>query len=145
MNKRLEEVDFLNYINKEVEKNITGINSIIEKVDDINFEILLNNCIDDLKNIDKETENILKKYGKLSKEKANIQKISTTIMNEISLITDKSVNNIAKLMIEHINKSIIDIIEKINKYDNEDEEIVILSNKYKDLLDSYVEKIKVYL
>jgi len=145
MNKRLEEVDFLNYINKEVEKNITGINSIIEKVDDINFEILLNNCIDDLKNIDKETESILKKYGKLSKEKANIQKISTTIMNEISLITDKSVNNIAKLMIEHINKSIIDIIEKINKYDNEDEEIVILSNKYKDLLDSYVEKIKVYL
>ena len=145
MDKRLEEVDFLNYIYKNAEMGIVGINNIITKVKDEEFEELLNNQKNEYKNICREAENILKKYGKQNEEIGAMAKVSSMVMTEMSMLKDDSVNNIAKMMIEGTNKGIIEITEKINAYDNTDAEIVVLANKLKNTEEKNIEELKKYL
>ena len=72
-------------------------------------------------------------------------KVSTKIMSEMSMLKDDSSKNIAKMMIEGTNKGIIELTEHINAYDNNDAEIIVLANKYKDILENNIEELKRYL
>jgi len=140
-----EEVEFLNYIYKNAEMGIIGIDNIISKVKDEKFEKLLNNQKEEYNNICKDAESILKKYGKSNEEVGTMAKISTTLMSEMSMLKDDSINNIAKMMVEGTNKGIIEITEKLNAYNNTDAEIVVLANKLKSLEESSIEDLKKYL
>jgi len=140
-----EEVEFLNYIYKNAEMGIIGIDNIISKVKDEKFEKLLNNQKEEYNNICKDAESILKKYGKKNEEVGTMAKISTTLMSEMSMLKDDSINNIAKMMVEGTNKGIIEITEKLNAYNNTDAEIVVLANKLKSLEESSIEDLKKYL
>jgi len=145
MDKRLEEVDFLNYIYKNAEMGIVGIDNIITKVKNEEFESLLNNQKNEYENICREAENILKKYGKQNEELGTMAKVSSVVMTEMSMLKDNSINNIAKMMVEGTNKGIIEITEKLNAYDNTDAEIVVLANKLKDTEEKNIEELKKYL
>ena len=59
-----EEVELLQYIYKNSEMGVIGIDNTITKVPDEKFEELLNNQKNEYVNICTETENILKKYGR---------------------------------------------------------------------------------
>ena len=143
--KRLEEVDFLNYIYKNSEMGIIGIDNIIVKVKDEDFENILKNEKLEYENICREAESILKKYGKSNSEVGMMAKVSTKIMSEMSMLKDDSTNSIAKMMIEGTNKGIIELTEHINSYDNTDAEIIVLANKFKDILENNIEELKSYL
>lgn len=140
-----EEVEFLNYIYKNAEMGIIGIDNIIAKVKDSEFEKLLKNQKEEYNNICREAENILKKYGKSNEEVGTMAKISTTVMSEMAMLKDDSINNIAKMMVEGTNKGIIEITEKLNAYDNTDAEIVVLANKLKNAEEKNIEELKQYL
>lgn len=140
-----EEVEFLNYIYKNAEMGIIGIDNIIAKVKDEDFEKLLNNQKEEYNNICKEAESILKKYGKSNEEVGTMAKISTAVMSEMSILKDDSIKNIAKMMIEGTNKGIVEITEKLNAYNNTDAEIVVLASKLKSLEENNVEELKKYL
>jgi len=144
-NKRLEEVDFLQFIYKNAEMGIVGINNIIVKVKDENLEDVLKNEKQEYENICRESESILKKYGKSNEEIGVMAKVSSKVMSEMSMLKDDSMENIAKMMIEGTNKGIIEITEKINAYDNSDAEIIVLANKFKDVLENNIEELKKYL
>ena len=51
----------------------------------------------------------------------------------------------AKMMIEGTNKGIIAVTEKINAYNNNDAEIIMLANKLKNNLEENVNNLKKYL
>ena len=140
-----KEVELLKYIYKNAEMGIIGIDDIITKVKNEQFENLLNSQKEEYKSICKETEDILKKYGKQNEEVGKVAKISSKVMSEVSMLKDDSINNIAKLMIEGTNKGIIDITEKINSYDNEDAEIVVLATRLKSFLEKNIDELKKYL
>lgn len=144
-NKRLKEVDFLQFIYKNAEMGIVGINNIIVKVKDENLEDVLKNEKQEYENICRESESILKKYGKSNEEIGVMAKVSSKVMSEMSMLKDDSMENIAKMMIEGTNKGIIEITEKINAYDNSDAEIIVLANKFKDVLENNIEELKKYL
>lgn len=144
-NKRLEEVDFLQFIYKNAEMGIVGIDNIIVKVKDENLENVLKSEKQEYENICRESESILKEYGKSNEEIGVMAKVSSKVMSEMSMLKDDSTENIAKMMIEGTNKGIIEITEKINAYDNNDAEIIVLANKFKDILENNIEELKKYL
>lgn len=140
-----EEVEFLNYIYKNAEMGVIGIEDIIAKVSAEKFEKLLNSQKDEYTEICTEAEDILKKYGKQNENVGTMAKMSTKMMAEMSLMKDSSDQNIAKMMMEGSNKGIIEITEKINAYNNSDAEIVVLANKLKATLEKNIEELKKYL
>lgn len=140
-----EEVEFLQFIYKNAEMGVIGIDNIIGKVTEEKFEKVLQGERNEYENICTEAEDVLKKYGKQNEEVSAIAKVSTKVMSEMSMLKDDSVKNIAKLMIEGTNKGIIEITEKINAYDNSDAEIVVLANKLKVTLEKNIDELKKYL
>lgn len=139
------EVEFLNYIYKNAEMGVIGIDNIITKVKDENLEKILKIQRNEYNNICTEEEDILKKYGKQNEEVGTMAKVSTKVMSEMMLLKENNVQTIAKMMIEGTNKGIIEIVEKINAYNNSDAEIVVLATKLKNTLEKNIEDLKKYL
>ena len=140
-----EEVEFLNYIYKNAEMGVIGINDVIGKVSNEKFEKLLNSEKDEYSEICKEALDILKKYGKQNEEVGTMAKMSSKMMAEMSLMKDDSDNTVAKMMLEGSNKGIIEISEKINAYQCDDAEILVLANKLKATLEKNIDDLKKYL
>ncbi len=130
-----EAVEFLNYIYKNAEMGLIGIDNIIKKADEEKFEKLLKKERSEYEEILKEANDILKKYGKSNEEVGTMAKISTKVMSEMELLKDNSTNTIAKLMLEGTNKGVIEIVEKINAYPDADPEIIVLATKLKATLE----------
>ena len=140
-----EEVEFLNYIYKNAKMGVIGIEAVITKATDEKFEKLLLKQKDEYESICKEADDILKKYGKKYEDVGSLAKISTSIMSEMSLLKDNSINNNAKLMIEGTNKGVIEIVEKLNAYNNSDAEISVLADRLKSMLEKNIDELKKYL
>ena len=140
-----EEVEFLQFIYKNAEMGVIGIDNIVTKVKDEKFEKVLKNQREEYNNICREAENILKKYGKQNEEIGTMAKVSSALMSEMSLLKDDSNQNIAKMMIEGTNKGIIEITEKLNAYNGSDAEIVVLATKLKNTEEKNIEELKKYL
>ena len=140
-----EEVEFLNYIYKNAKMGVIGIDAVIVKATDEKFEKLLLKQKGEYESICKEADDILKKYGKKYEDVGSLAKISTTIMSEMSLLKDNSIHNIAKLMIEGTNKGIIEIVEKLNAYNNTDVEVSVLADRLKSMLEKNIDALKKYL
>ena len=142
MNKHIE---FLNYIYQNAQMGIVGIDDIITKVEDKEFEKLLNEQKADYENICNEAIQILKKYGKEQKELNKMTKMSSYMMVKMKTMTDCSTSNLAKMMMEGSNKGIIEITEKLNNYEEKDEEIVSLANKLLETEQNNLDDLKKFL
>ncbi len=140
-----EEVEFLQYIYKNAEMGVIGIDNIIIKVKDEQFEKLLNDQKKEYQNICSETEDVLKKYGKQNEEVGVVAKVSTKVMSEMTLLKENTTQAIAKMMVEGTNKGIVEIVEKINSYSNSDAEITVLATKLKNTLEKNIDDLKKYL
>lgn len=140
-----EEVEFLNYIYKNAEMGIIGIDNVITKVTNEKFEKLLKIQKEEYETITREAEDILKKYGKQNEEVGAMAKISTKMMSEMAMLKDNSDQTIAKMMMEGSNKGVIEITEKINAYNNTDAEIVVLANRLKATIEKNIDDLKKYL
>ena len=140
-----EEVEYLNYIYKNAEMGVVGIDDVIVKASDEKFEKLLKKEREEYLEIAREAEDILKKYGKQNEEVGTMAKMSSKMMSEMKLLKDNSTQTIAKMMMEGTNKGIIEITEKINAYNNTDAEIVVLAGKLKSTLEKNIEELKKFL
>ncbi len=138
-------IEFLNYIYQNAEMGIVGINDIIPKVKDEEFESLLNEQKSDYENICNEAIEILKKYGKEQQELNKMAKISSYMMSMMKTMKDPSTSNLAKMMMEGSNKGIIEITEKINNFKEKDEEIVDLANKLLETEQNNLDNLKKFL
>ncbi len=140
-----DHIEFLNYIYQNAEMGIVGIDDIITKVKDEKFEKLLQEQKSDYENICKEAINILKKYGKEQKELNKMAKMSSYMMVKMKTMSDCSTSNLAKMMMEGSNKGIIEITEKLNAYNEPDEEITALANKLLETEQNNLDDLKTFL
>lgn len=140
-----DHIEFLNYIYQNAEMGIVGIEDIITKVKDEKFEKLLQEQKSDYENICKEAINILKKYGKEQKELNKMAKMSSYMMVKMKTMKDCSTSNLAKMMMEGSNKGIIEITEKLNAYNEPDEEITALANKLLETEQNNLDDLKKFL
>ncbi|MBQ6687181.1 MAG: hypothetical protein IJN03_01505 [Bacilli bacterium] len=143
MNKNIE---FLDYIYQNAEMGVNGINQIVDRVDNASLANLMEEQKEEYDTILNEAKEIYKKYGKEEKELGKITKITSYMMTEMMMMSKKGENNaIAKMMIEGSNKGIIEITEKINHYDDADEEIVSLAKKLLATEQHNLDELKKYL
>ena len=140
-----EEVEFLNYIYKNAEMGIIGIDDVITKVKNEKFEKVLKTQKEEYQGICTEAEDILKKYGKQNEEVGTMAKMSSKMMSEMKFLKDDSDQTVAKMMMEGTNKGVIEITKKINAYNNTDAEIVVLANRLKAMLEKNIDDLKKYL
>lgn len=140
-----KEIEFLNYIFKNAEMGIIGIDQVITEVENVDFERLLNEQRDDYEAICMEAKELLNEYNETSKHIGNMAKISSDVMVKMEMLKDKSINTIAKMMIEGTNKGIIEIQEKINNYDVENKDIVHLAKKLLKMEERNIEYLKEFL
>lgn len=140
-----ENIEFLNYIYQNAQMGIVGVDDIITKAQDKNFENLLKEQKEDYQSICDETLEIFKKYGRDNKELNPMAKMSSYMMSMMKTLTDSSINNLAKMMIEGSNKGIIEITEKLNAYQKADSEIIDLANKLLDIEQKNIDNLKTFL
>ena len=124
---------------------VIGIDDIITKANNEKFIKLLKQEREEYQSICNEAENILKKYGKQNEELGLMAKMSSKMMSEMKMLKDSSDQTIAKMMMEGTNKGIIEITEKINSYNCDDAEIIVLANRLKSTLEKNIDELKKYL
>ena len=143
--KMKENIEFLNYIYQNAQMGVVGIDDIINKITDEDFENVIKEQKDDYETICKETSAIFKKYGKEEKELPMMAKVGSYMMSEMKTLTDSSTNMLAKMMIEGSNKGIIEITEQLNNYSGDDEEIRTLANKLLKIEQKNLDNLKKFL
>lgn len=143
MNKNIE---FLDYIYQNAEMGVNGINQIVDRVDNASLANLMQEQKEEYDIILNEAKEIYKKYGKEEKELGKITKITSYMMTEMMIMSKKGEDNaIAKMMIEGSNKGIIEITEKINHFEDSDQEIKDLAKKLLATEQHNLDELKKYL
>lgn len=138
-------VEFLNYVSKNAEMGSTSIKNLIDVVDGEKFREVLKNQIDEYEKIYKEANKLLDNYNEEQKETNPLQKFTSYIMIKMNLLTDKSTNHIAEMMMKGSNMGIIDIEKKLNSFDNLDKNVNYLGEKLLKAEENNIEQLKPYL
>jgi hypothetical protein len=142
MNKNEE---FLNCIYKNADMGIIGIKNVINKVHNDEFERLLKKQKKEYNDICKEAMKLLKNYNTKPDNIGVIARVSTKVMADMNLLNDDSTEKIAKLMMEGTNKGIVEIVDKINAYNDIDKDIINLAKKFKSILEKNIDELKKYI
>lgn len=125
--KQNDNIIFLNLIYENANMGLIGIDAVLDKIEDEKLAKLVKEQRDEYDTICSEAKEILIKYGakeEVSKPKEMMSKIMSEMMTLKS--DDKK---IVKLMMEGNEKGLISIQEKLNEYEDQDEEIVDLAKR----------------
>ena len=141
-----KDIEFLDYIYQNSEMGVLGIDHVLNHICDESLEKIIITQKEEYETIMEEAKEIYKKYGKDEKELSKLSKLSSNIMSEMMMINKKGDDSaIAKLMMEGNNKGIIAITEKINHYENSDQEIKKLAEKLLATEQHNLDEMKKYL
>ena len=140
-----KDLDFLNYMYKNAEMGIIGINDVIPKVKAKTFKELLYKEKTEYESICAEIKEILKKYESNVEEINIMARVGTSLMSSVEIAKNHSDSTIAKLMIEGTNKGIIEINEKLNNIPNINKEVKKIAIKLLKTEDNNLNEIKKYL
>lgn len=142
--KQNDNIIFLNLIYQNAQMGVIGIDAVIDKVENEELAKLIKEQREEYEQFLDDTKEILLKYGAKEEEISALKKLSSKIMSEAMTI-NKDEKNIVKLMMEGNEKGVIAIQEKINMYENQDEEIVNLAKKLLATEEHNMEEFKQYL
>ncbi|MBQ4583928.1 MAG: hypothetical protein IJA94_03485 [Bacilli bacterium] len=140
-----KDLDFLNYMYKNAQMGIIGIDNVIGKVKGKQLKTLLEKQRVQYEEVCNQATELLKK------EEADIQgvntmaRVSTTFMANMELSKEPNDSCIAKMMIEGTNKGIIEINEKLNNIPNIPKKIVDLAKRLLKTEQNNLEELKKYL
>ena len=137
--------EFLNYIYKNAEMGIVGINCVINKVKDNKLKKLILKHKNEYNEITCEAKALIKKYNGEKEGISIVAKLGSAIITNINLLKDESDKNIVKMLIEGTNKGLIEIIDKLNTYNIDEPAIEVLGTKLKKTLEKNIESLKKYL
>lgn len=140
-----KEIEMLNFIFKNAEMGIIGIDDLIEELEDTNFLSLIKKQREQYAKVTKEARNLISDFGAKVEENSNISKVRSNLLVKMSSIKDKSIKKYAKMMIESTNKGIIELQEKINAYNINNSEIINLANSLLEIEENNIEELKKYL
>lgn len=140
-----KDVDFLNYIFKNAEMGIIGIDDLMDKIGDEDFKTILENEREEYVRITKKAKEILNEIGYVAKENSELAKLRSNLMIKLESMKDNSTSAYAKMMIEGTNKGIIEIQEKINNFNTDNHDIEDLANDLLETEENNIEELKQFL
>lgn len=145
MEEEKNNIDLLDELNKGCCMGSDAIKVILEKIEDDDFEDVVENLLEEYEDL---TEKINKVYSKYSDEDPD----ETTVMNkamtwygiQMRTITDNSTTKLAELLLQGLNMGVIEGKKMLNHKDA-DEKTLDLIKEYVDMQEKYVEKMKEFL
>ncbi len=141
-----EEVEFLNFVQKNSQMGVDSIKQLIDIANDENFKAMLESQYREYKKISENAQEIMKKYDGDSESNNMLQKVQTYLMVSIKTLLDKSPDNIAGMLMQGSVMGIIQIIRRLKQYDGRIEpNILDLGKKLLHIEERNLEECKKYL
>ena len=143
--KEKNNIDLLDELNKGCCMGSDAIKVIREKIEDKDFEEVVENLLEEYEDF---TEKINKDYSKYSDDDPH----ETTAMNkamtwygiQMKTITDSSTTKLAELLLQGLNMGVIEGKKMLN-HNDADKKTLDLIKEYVDMQEKYVEEIKKFL
>lgn len=142
--KQNEHIIFLNLIIQNAEMGIIGIDSVLKKVKDEKIAKIISKQRKEYDTILEDAKKILLKYGAQEEKIGKVKEFASKMMSE-AMTMNADDKKIVKLMMEGNEKGVIEIQEKLNVYQDKDEEIVNLAEKLLATEEHNREEFKDYL
>lgn len=139
------EIDVLDELNKGACMGRDAIHFILDKVEDDALKKELDNQYNKYKEILDKISEIYPEYSDSEPHETNVMnKVMTWYGVEMKTLMDNSTSKIAELLLQGTNMGIIEGRKLLNHKDT-DEEIHALIQKYVDMQEDAVEKLKTFL
>ncbi len=140
----MEKIYLLKEINKDAKMGMDSINMVLGKVEDKNFENLLNTQHEEYKNIFDRTQELLVQNNEEIKDTPVMQKAMSWVGIQFNTVTDTSNSQLSELLIQGTNMGIIKGRRLLNNLDTTGEMKNILSD-FVRLQEKNVEDLKKFL
>ena len=145
MEKKENDVNVLDELNKGACMGIDAINFIMDKVEDQKLKQVLKEQYKDYEKISNEISSLYPEYSKKEPHETNaINKAMTWYGIQMKTLNDKSNSKIAELLLQGTNMGIIEGRKLLN-HKSTDEKINELVQAYVDMQEEAVEKLKTFL
>lgn len=138
--------DILDELNKGCAMGMDAIRDILDKVEDKKFKKVLEDEFDKYKEIHHRIERKYENYSKDEPTETSIMnKVMTSWMTDMKLMTDHSNSKIAELLLQGTNMGIIEGKKLLNNKAKIDKEVESILNEYIEMQERSVEIYKEYL
>ena len=138
-------INVLDELNKGACMGRDAISFILDKVEDAALEEELNNQYNKYKEISEKITELYPKYSDKEPHETNVMnKVMTWYGVEMKTLVDDSTSKIAELLLQGTNMGIIEGRKLLN-HKNTNKEIHTLIQKYVDMQEDAVEKLKTFL
>lgn len=139
------DLEFLNFISKNSEMGFSSIKDLYDEVNSEEFREILKKQKEKYEEIYNEASELIDNYDEEQKGVTSMEKFTSYIMIKMNLLTDKSINHIAEMMIKGSNMGIIDIRKKLNTYKDIDKKVKKLGEKLLETEENNIEELKPFL
>lgn len=142
--KKNDNIIFLNLIIQNAQMGIIGIDTVLKKIKDEKIAKIISKQRKEYDTILNDAKEILLKYGADEEKLGKVKELTSKMMSEAMTVSADD-KKIVKLMMEGNQKGVIEIQEKLNAYQDKDEEIVKLAEKLLATEEHNREEFKEYL
>lgn len=137
-----ENEELLNYINKNSEMGIVGINDILFKVKSKKIYTIISKEKEEYEEICKKCQKLAKKFNFKLEKISSLAIMGSEMFSQMKLMKDDSEKNIVEMMINGSYKGLVVLKDRINQYKEADKEILMLANVLYDTINNNLEKLK---
>lgn len=141
----MNDAEMLNFIAKNAEMGVVGIDAVIDYADGEDFRQELKSQRTEYQKIYKSARDMLKNRGEAVEHPSPMAKISTDMMSKMKTMTDQSDSKIAEMMVQGNAMGVAKVIKRANEYDGDNKTITDLARKLQATEESNVENMKQYL
>lgn len=142
--KKNDNIIFLNLIIQNAQMGIIGIDTVLKKIKDEKIAKIISKQRKEYETLLNDAKEILLKYGADEEKIGKVKELTSKMMSEAMTVSADD-KKIVKLMMEGNQKGVIEIQEKLNAYQDKDEEIVKLAEKLLATEEHNREEFKEYL
>ena len=135
----------LNFVYQNAQMGVDSIRQLMGIVENKELKEHLKTQFQGYEEFQNTARQMLEENGFDEKEISAFSKISTYLMINMQLLTDKSATHIAEMMIQGSNMGVIDAIKNLNECEDAEQDIRDLWEKLQKFEEHNIEKLKEFL
>lgn len=135
----------LNFVYQNAQMGVDSIRQLMGIVENKELKEHLKTQFQGYEEFQNTARQMLEENGFDEKEISAFSKISTYLMINMQLLTDKSATHIAEMMIQGSNMGVIDAIKNLNDCEDAEQEIRNLMEKLQKFEEHNIDKLKEFL
>lgn len=138
--------ELLNFIYQNSQMGTETLRQLIEITNDVSFQDFLQKHLEGYERFHREARRMLNENGYDEKGLGAIEKMKTYLMVNVQTMNDRSVSNIAGMLINGSTMGIIDAVKKLHQYEKEAERNILkLMEELQKFEEKNIEELKKYL